>query len=441
MSEWDFCSQDSDEIQEFLGGIYAENEFQFIGDSGRPSRTRIRGTDLGDIAQYDVSYSARFRFLSETERESVLILTCTAGNAHFRCGNDVIEFRAGRTAPIAATRESRVESGDTFAHISTHISSDAIQSLCSRLLGRALDAPVQFAHVPFTPALKAQWDLVIRSLSLLLATDHPSDLAINSLNEYAITLLLVGHPHNYSRLFESRNPVSAKVAREAKHFIDQNSHRNISVADVAAFASCGIRELHAGFCEHLGVTPRAYLHFSRMNWARSRLSSDAAENMAPEAAQGGGRMGLAAFESNPALPCGDNPMDAFQRYFQATCRNLERGRRPLTGVLTPSKMDLLRHHVNISLGKRITVGKLSAIVCMSPQSFAPAFKRAFKITPAQYVLRERVKWASWLLVNTDSSIAEVAAQTGFASQSHLTAVLKRRTGATPYGLRKSSRVP
>jgi hypothetical protein len=87
MARWDFRSQDCDEVQEFLGGVYAENECRTLEQRG-PSRTRIYGGDVGDIAQYNVSYSAPFTFLSETERESFLILSCTAGTAKFHRGGD-----------------------------------------------------------------------------------------------------------------------------------------------------------------------------------------------------------------------------------------------------------------------------------------------------------------------------------------------------------------
>jgi len=99
----------------------------------------------------------------------------------------------------------------------------------------------------------------------------------------------------------------------------------------------------------------------------------------------------------------------------------------------------LRHYINASLGERITVEKLAAMVGMSSQSFAAWFKRAFKTTPAQYVLWERVKWARWLLANTNISISTIASQTGFSSQSHLTSALKHRDGQTPRELRNLSR--
>lgn len=437
MSRWDFRSQDSDEVQEFLGGIYAENEFRIFGTKG-PSRTRIYGGDVGDIAQYNVSYSSPFTFLSETQRESFLILSCTAGTAKFQRGNDTIEFRPGRTAPISATQESRVQSGDTLAHISTHISSDAIQSLCSRLLGRPLDQPVLFDHVPFTDSLKANWDLVVRSLNQLLDAEHPSTIAINSLKEYAIALLLEKHPHNYCHHFEHRERVSARVVREAKHFTDQNAGRTITVADVAAFAGCSIRALHDGFCEHLGLTPRAYLYFVRMALARAQLTGDSGANSAADIAQNCGFIDIGGFEAIYRTRYSESPTETFERYFRSNRSETERRHGHAGGPLTPAKIDLLRHHINTALGERITVEKLSALVCMSPQNFAASFKQAFKTTPAQYVLQERLKWARWLLANTNTSISAVAAETGFSSQSHLTSALRSRTGETPQEVRKTA---
>ena len=434
-AEWDFRSQDSDEIQEFLGVIYAENRFGVPGGRSRPSRTRIYGVGFGAVAQYDVSFSSPFTFLSETERESYLIVTCTAGMAKLHRNNEVIELGPGRTAAISATQESRVEGGRSLAHIATHISSEAIHSQCSRLLGRPLDAPVVFELVPFGDELKALWDMVVGSLGHLLASENPSDIAINSLNEYAISLLLERHPHNYSRSFGLREAVGTDLVRDARHFIEQNAHRNITVAEVAAFVGCGINALHGGFCEHLGLPLRACLHLARLASARSALTNEetGADRCAEDIARRHG------FPKNFRDQHGDSLTDRLVRHLRALRIDSERCRGQRRGTLTPAKVDQLRHQINTSLGKRQTVETLAALVNMSPQSFAPAFKHAFKTTPAQYVLMERVKWARWLLENSEAKISAIAAETGFASQSHLTSSLKRLTGQTPRELRRLSR--
>ncbi len=438
MSRWDFRSKDSEEVQSFLGGVYAENEFKILGRTG-PSRTRIYGADVGEIAQYNVSYSSPFAFLSETDRESFLILTCTAGAANFRRGGDLIEFRAGRTAPISASRESRVQSGESLAHISTQISSAAVNSSCAKLLGRPVEEPVLFAHVPFGEELKAHWDLVIRSLSRLLDDEQPSDVAIDSLKEYAITLLLEKHPHNYSRYLERRVSANERVVSDAKRFMEQNADRAISVADVAAFAGCSVRALHNGFCEHIGLTPRACLYAARMTLAQSRLAGEGLQSSPADLARACGFEDFADFESAYRNYRGESPTGDLQHYYRSSRREVDYGLPKACGSLTPAKIDLLRHQINASLGEPITVRRLSALVGMSPQSFAASFKKAFKTSPAQFVLWERLKWARWLLSNTDATISAVAAETGFSSQSHLTSALRLRTGETPFELRKSSR--
>jgi transcriptional regulator GlxA family with amidase domain len=438
MARWDFRSQDCDEVQEFLGGVYAENEFKTLGQKGS-SRTRIYGGDVGDIAQYNVSYSSPFTFLSETERDSFLILSCTAGTAKFHRGGDVIDFRPGCIAPISATQESRVKSGESFAHISTHISSEAINSLCAKQLGHPLEKPVLFEHAPFTDELRAHWDLVVKSLNQLLDAAHPSSIAINNLKEYAIALLLEKHPHNYSLQFERGASVRPGVIYDAKRFIEQNAHRPITLSDVAVFAGCSVRALHEGFCEHLGLTPRACLYLERMALARSKLTGGGEESSVAEIAQSCGFVDFSQFEAAYKHRYEENPTEVFHRYFLSNNGENGRNQDQSNGALTPAKIDLLRHHINASLGERITVEKLATMVGMSSQSFAAWFKSAFKTTPAQYVLLERVKWARWLLANTNISISAIASQTGFSSQSHLTSALKYRDGQTPHELRKASR--
>jgi transcriptional regulator GlxA family with amidase domain len=376
----------------------------------------------------------------KADQASIAILSCTAGTGNFYRGREHVEFRPGSIAPILAAQGSCIESEGSFAHIWTHISSEAINAFCSKLLGHPLDQPVLFAHTPFSNDLKVHWEMVIRSLNRLLDTDHPSYIAINSLEEYAIALLLEKHPHNFSTRLQCRQTVSARTIQDAKRFIEQNTHRALTVSDVAAFVGCGIRALHQGFCENLGLTPRAYLHFARMAQVRSNLRGDRTEPCAAEIASKLGFTNLDRFTASYVARYGEDPSETFRRQFNSTGSEAIIGRDTRKSGLTPAKIDLLRHHINVTLGERITVAKLAALVGMSPQNFAVAFKIAFKTTPAQHILSERLKWANWLLANTDTSISAVAAETGFASQSHLTSVSTRLNGQTPHEFRKLSRL-
>jgi AraC family transcriptional regulator len=58
-------------------------------------------------------------------------------------------------------------------------------------------------------------------------------------------------------------------------------------------------------------------------------------------------------------------------------------------------------------------------------------KKVFGLTATQYVLRVRVDRAADLLVDTDHSIADIAAECGFSDQANLTRLFGRLIGETP----------
>jgi transposase-like protein len=69
----------------------------------------------------------------------------------------------------------------------------------------------------------------------------------------------------------------------------------------------------------------------------------------------------------------------------------------------------------------------------------PACSNALQVVlPHQYVIQQRVERAKLMLSKTDLTIADIALQVGFSSQSHLTQQFKRLAGMTPKQGRSSS---
>ncbi|HEY4439484.1 MAG TPA: AraC family transcriptional regulator [Candidatus Elarobacter sp.] len=88
---------------------------------------------------------------------------------------------------------------------------------------------------------------------------------------------------------------------------------------------------------------------------------------------------------------------------------------------------------------RHAVADLARIAGVHPAHFARTFRRHVGTTPAAYVRMLRLDEARRLIETTDAPLAAIAAATGFADQSHLTRRIRRSTGATPTGLRRSVR--
>jgi AraC family transcriptional regulator len=78
-----------------------------------------------------------------------------------------------------------------------------------------------------------------------------------------------------------------------------------------------------------------------------------------------------------------------------------------------------------------TLAELSGECDVHPAYLATAFRRAFRTTVGEFVRSLRVEAAQRMLAGSRHSLAQVALETGFADQSHLTRVFRRATGLTP----------
>jgi AraC family transcriptional regulator len=89
----------------------------------------------------------------------------------------------------------------------------------------------------------------------------------------------------------------------------------------------------------------------------------------------------------------------------------------------------------------LSLMELSAAVGVEPERLARGFRRAFGEPIAGYLRRIRIDEAAALLATTDLPISRVAADVGFADQSHLTRWFGRYLGTTPSryrGMRRRS---
>lgn len=104
--------------------------------------------------------------------------------------------------------------------------------------------------------------------------------------------------------------------------------------------------------------------------------------------------------------------------------------RPDTAIDTPA-LRRIPDLIEANLSADLNIAMLAREAGLTPQTFSRSFAKTAGTTVHQYVLRRRVERARHLLSSTDLPIVEIALQTGFASQSHLSTAFKRLTGVTP----------
>lgn len=112
-------------------------------------------------------------------------------------------------------------------------------------------------------------------------------------------------------------------------------------------------------------------------------------------------------------------------------------RSHLRGGLSPAALRRVQLFVEANLGRTIHLHDLAARAALSPYHFARAFKTSAGTTPRTYVEQRRIEEARRLLSEGTQSLAQIAVEVGFGTQSRLTSTFKRRTGFTPGAFRRA----
>jgi AraC family transcriptional regulator len=104
---------------------------------------------------------------------------------------------------------------------------------------------------------------------------------------------------------------------------------------------------------------------------------------------------------------------------------------PEQGPLSQAQIQHLTLYIQTHIHQKLPLAKLARQVDFSPHYFARLFRQTTGESPHQFVLRQRISHAKYLLNKTNLSVARVAIECGFANPGHLTRTFKHHVGLTP----------
>lgn len=106
-------------------------------------------------------------------------------------------------------------------------------------------------------------------------------------------------------------------------------------------------------------------------------------------------------------------------------------RKKRNGPLTTDILKRLKDFVFEHLDEPLDVAKLAKMTNRSQFHFSRAFTRSVGVSPHRYVVHLRLRRAVEMVRDGKFGLAEIAAKTGFADQSHLTRWIRRVHGVSP----------
>ena len=108
----------------------------------------------------------------------------------------------------------------------------------------------------------------------------------------------------------------------------------------------------------------------------------------------------------------------------------------MRGRLPAARLRELHEYMRAHLGRKISLSELAAIAGVSTSHFARIFRQSTGVAPHQRLTAMRLQRSEDLLRGSGLTIAEIAALTGFADQSHLTRLFHQYRGVTPARFRR-----
>jgi AraC family transcriptional regulator len=113
------------------------------------------------------------------------------------------------------------------------------------------------------------------------------------------------------------------------------------------------------------------------------------------------------------------------------CSSHSASRSLSTQGLANYQLQEILDYIHEHLTEDLSLAAIAIMAGMGVHHFGNLFKRATGLSPYQYVIQQRLARAKELLKDRERSIVDIAIQSGFANQSHLTRLFSKHLSITP----------
>ncbi|HME40430.1 MAG TPA: AraC family transcriptional regulator [Steroidobacteraceae bacterium] len=110
--------------------------------------------------------------------------------------------------------------------------------------------------------------------------------------------------------------------------------------------------------------------------------------------------------------------------------------RDMQPAMAPWQARCIQGYIAVNLHTTISTMDLGRVVNFRPFRLNRAFRVIFGCTPHQYVIRRRIARAQSLMLMSNDSLGQIAAECGFVDQSHLSNLFYKVVGTRPGAWRR-----
>ncbi|WP_242625210.1 helix-turn-helix transcriptional regulator [Krasilnikovia cinnamomea] len=268
-----FETTDAQVAEQMLNDNIARCRLESVGDR---HHMRVAQTSLGPVILDSVCFAMRFTAHGDPVR-FIPIGRVVSGTVTYRSGTAAADHSPGDLfIACHPGQDWRATVHDLHAE-SAHLDPDLLAQVAATSPDH-IAQPLRFTgYRPVCAQAARRWNTVFtyvrEAVAGLSAVDQP--LLTGRLARLLAATALVAFPNNAlldPTLEDSRDARPASL-RRAVAYIDDNAHRDVSPAEIAAAARVSIRTVQLAFRRHLDTTPMAYLGRVRLEHAHREIQA------------------------------------------------------------------------------------------------------------------------------------------------------------------------
>jgi AraC-like DNA-binding protein len=138
-------------------------------------------------------------------------------------------------------------------------------------------------------------------------------------------------------------------------------------------------------------------------------------------------------------PASSNPLDAECRAWELIAQLGRKLKKEVRGP-APLWLQRAREQLREEYRSGLTLASVAKGIGVSREHLARAFRFHFGMSPSSFVQSVRLHDACQQITETEMPLAEIAAQCGYADQSHMCRWVSRKKGVSPISLRKAGHI-
>lgn len=269
-----FRSRDLDETRDGVGRVFKPHALGVCGVRQRLD-ARMDHLPLGAVSVSRLRYGADVSIEPGPLETFLLVQMPLRGMADIACGLQTLRSTPALASVLTPSWPLSMRWHASCDQLIIRINRAALEDACAGRLGQALPRPLAF---DVGMDLRRSGGLAWRQLTLCLAaggmaaaaTAYP--LVGTQIEQLLVAMLLDGQPHNYSDAL--RRPAVASgpaYIHRAEAYIEAHCDEPITLDMLAREVCTSARSLQAGFRDHRGTTPMAFLKRVRLQRVREAL--------------------------------------------------------------------------------------------------------------------------------------------------------------------------